>query len=96
VIVVPRRAGSRSRARRCAGHLVADLVTGADPIVDPRPYHPDRFEASAWGKVGPMPKPWPEKPAARIRPGTPVTSPIAGTPSGVESEASAWGKVAEF
>ncbi|TGE01699.1 NAD(P)/FAD-dependent oxidoreductase [Methylobacterium nonmethylotrophicum] len=34
-----------------AGHLIADLVSGADPIVDPRPYHPDRFEASAWGKV---------------------------------------------
>lgn len=26
-----------------AGHLVADLVTGAKPIVDPRPYRPERF-----------------------------------------------------
>lgn len=34
-----------------AGHLVADIVTGAEPIVDPRPYDPKRFEASAWGKV---------------------------------------------
>lgn len=34
-----------------AGHLIADIVTGNDPIVDPRPYHPDRFQKSAWGKV---------------------------------------------
>ncbi|GJD53062.1 4-methylaminobutanoate oxidase (formaldehyde-forming) [Methylobacterium crusticola] len=34
-----------------AGHLVADIVTGAVPLVDPRPYHPDRFADSAWGKV---------------------------------------------
>ena len=34
-----------------AGHLVADLVTGAAPIVDPRPYGPSRLDASAWGKV---------------------------------------------
>jgi glycine/D-amino acid oxidase-like deaminating enzyme len=34
-----------------AGHLIADIVTGAEPIVDPKPYHPKRFEASAWGKV---------------------------------------------
>lgn len=26
-----------------AGHLVADLVTGAKPIVDPTPYRPERF-----------------------------------------------------
>ncbi|MEJ1160615.1 NAD(P)/FAD-dependent oxidoreductase [Prosthecomicrobium sp. N25] len=26
-----------------AGHLVADLVTGAKPIVDPLPYRPERF-----------------------------------------------------
>jgi len=32
-----------------------------------------------------MPKPWPEKPAAKINPGTPGTSPIPGTPSGVLS-----------
>ncbi|WLI08923.1 FAD-binding oxidoreductase [Pseudomonas sp. FP597] len=34
-----------------AGHLIADIVSGAVPIVDPQPYHPDRFQASAWGKV---------------------------------------------
>ncbi|ARM16463.1 MULTISPECIES: NAD(P)/FAD-dependent oxidoreductase [Rhizobium] len=34
-----------------AGHLIADIVTGNEPIVDPRPYHPSRFAASAWGKV---------------------------------------------
>lgn len=34
-----------------AGHLIADIVTGDEPIVDPRPYHPDRFLTSAWGKV---------------------------------------------
>ncbi|MBZ9847725.1 FAD-binding oxidoreductase [Mesorhizobium sp. CA14] len=34
-----------------AGHLVADLVTGSEPIVDPRSYNPQRFDASSWGKV---------------------------------------------
>ena len=34
-----------------AGHLIADIVSGDAPIVDPRPYHPDRFQTSAWGKV---------------------------------------------
>jgi glycine/D-amino acid oxidase-like deaminating enzyme len=34
-----------------AGHLIADIVNGDPPIVDPRPYHPDRFAHSAWGKV---------------------------------------------
>ena len=34
-----------------SGHLIADLVTGATPAVDPRPFHPDRFAVSAWGKV---------------------------------------------
>lgn len=34
-----------------AGHLIADLVSGDPPIVDPRPYHPSRFADSAWGKV---------------------------------------------
>jgi len=33
------------------GHLVADMVTGATPIVDPEPYRPERFDKSAWGKV---------------------------------------------
>ena len=34
-----------------AGHLIADLVSGAEPFVDPRPLHPDRFGHSAWGRV---------------------------------------------
>jgi len=34
-----------------AGHLIADLVTGAQSLVDPRPLHPDRFGDSAWGRV---------------------------------------------
>jgi glycine/D-amino acid oxidase-like deaminating enzyme len=34
-----------------AGHLVADLITGAAPIVDPRPYDLRRFEKSAAGRV---------------------------------------------
>jgi glycine/D-amino acid oxidase-like deaminating enzyme len=34
-----------------SGHLIADIVTGDEPIVDPKPYDPKRFEASAWGKV---------------------------------------------
>jgi glycine/D-amino acid oxidase-like deaminating enzyme len=34
-----------------AGHVIADLVTGAAPLVDPRPYHPERFKGTAWGKV---------------------------------------------
>jgi glycine/D-amino acid oxidase-like deaminating enzyme len=34
-----------------AGHLIADLVTGAEPLVDPRPYQPHRLDTSVWGKV---------------------------------------------
>jgi glycine/D-amino acid oxidase-like deaminating enzyme len=34
-----------------AGHLIADIVTDMTPLVDPRPYHPDRFQSSSWGKV---------------------------------------------
>ena len=34
-----------------AGHLIADLVTGLPPLVDPMPYRPERLDASAWGKV---------------------------------------------
>ncbi|MBB3135343.1 glycine/D-amino acid oxidase-like deaminating enzyme [Rhizobium pisi] len=34
-----------------AGHLIADIVSGDTPIVDPRPYHPKRFKTSAWGQV---------------------------------------------
>jgi glycine/D-amino acid oxidase-like deaminating enzyme len=33
------------------GHLTADIVTGAAPIVDPEPYRHQRFEQSVWGKV---------------------------------------------
>lgn len=34
-----------------SGHLVADLVTGDTPIVDPRPYDPARLGTAAWGQV---------------------------------------------
>jgi glycine/D-amino acid oxidase-like deaminating enzyme len=34
-----------------AGHMIADIVTGSAPIVDPRPYRPERLKMSAWGKV---------------------------------------------
>lgn len=34
-----------------AGHLIADLVTGAAPIVDPAAYRPERLASAAWGKV---------------------------------------------
>ncbi len=34
-----------------AGHLIADLATGARPLFDPAPFRPERFSASAWGKV---------------------------------------------
>jgi glycine/D-amino acid oxidase-like deaminating enzyme len=34
-----------------AGRLIADILTGAEPIVDPKPYDPQRFDTSAWGKV---------------------------------------------
>ncbi len=34
-----------------AGHLIADIVSGVDPIVDPLPFQPGRFSGSAWGKV---------------------------------------------
>ncbi len=34
-----------------AGHLVADLITGAPPIVDPMPFRLDRLRAASWGKV---------------------------------------------
>ncbi len=33
------------------GSLVADLVTGRTPRVDPVPYDPARFRTSSWGKV---------------------------------------------
>lgn len=34
-----------------AGHLIADLASGAQPIFDPAPFRPERFSGSAWGKV---------------------------------------------
>lgn len=34
-----------------AGYMIADLVTGAPTQLDASPYHPDRLNASAWGKV---------------------------------------------
>lgn len=34
-----------------AGHLIADIITGMDPIVNPLPYRPERLNAAAWGKV---------------------------------------------
>ncbi|AXF12555.1 FAD-binding oxidoreductase (plasmid) [Paraburkholderia graminis] len=33
------------------GHLVADIVTGETPIVDPAPYRHERFDKSVWGRV---------------------------------------------
>lgn len=34
-----------------SGHLIADLVTGVAPIVDPKPYRPGRFAEFGVGKV---------------------------------------------
>lgn len=34
-----------------AGHMIADIITGAKPIVDPQAYRPERLEGSAFGKV---------------------------------------------
>lgn len=34
-----------------AGHMVSSLVAGAEHLVDPKPYHPNRFRTAAWGKV---------------------------------------------
>lgn len=33
------------------GHMVADIITGREPIVDPRPYRPERLKMGVWGKV---------------------------------------------
>ncbi len=33
------------------GHMIADILTGAVPIVDPRAYDPKRLENGSWGKV---------------------------------------------
>lgn len=37
-----------------AGHLVADLITDAPPIVDPEQFKLARLRASSWGKVAEM------------------------------------------
>ncbi|TIL66446.1 NAD(P)/FAD-dependent oxidoreductase [Mesorhizobium sp.] len=34
-----------------AGHMIADIITGSEPIVDPRPYRPERLKTAVWGKV---------------------------------------------
>ena len=34
-----------------AGRMIADMVTGATPALDPLPYAPARLDAAAWGKV---------------------------------------------
>ena len=34
-----------------AGHMIADIITGSEPIVDPRPYRPERLKTAAWGKI---------------------------------------------
>ena len=34
-----------------AGEMIADMVTGAVPALDPAAYHPDRFAKGSWGKV---------------------------------------------
>lgn len=34
-----------------AGHMIADVILGREPIVDPNPYKPERLNRSAWGKV---------------------------------------------
>ena len=34
-----------------AGHMIADVILGREPIVDPKPYKPERLNKSAWGKV---------------------------------------------
>ena len=34
-----------------AGHLIAGLDTGAEPIFERAPFRPGRFNKSAWGKV---------------------------------------------
>jgi glycine/D-amino acid oxidase-like deaminating enzyme len=34
-----------------AGHMIADIVTGTKPIVDPTAYRPERLDGSAFGKV---------------------------------------------
>ena len=34
-----------------AGEMIADMVTGTTPALNPAPYHMDRFTRSSWGQV---------------------------------------------
>lgn len=34
-----------------AGHMIADIILGRQPIVDPQAYSPERLDHTAWGKV---------------------------------------------
>lgn len=34
-----------------AGHMIADIVSGARPLLDPAPYAPARLDRAAWGAV---------------------------------------------
>jgi len=34
-----------------AGHMIADMIMDRTPIVDPKPYAPERLDRGAWGKV---------------------------------------------
>lgn len=34
-----------------AGEMIADIVTGTTPVLDPTAYHPSRLSSSSWGKV---------------------------------------------
>jgi glycine/D-amino acid oxidase-like deaminating enzyme len=34
-----------------AGEMIAEMIAGRTPVLDPAPYHPRRFARSAWGKV---------------------------------------------
>jgi hypothetical protein len=45
-----------------AGHLIADLVSGAQPIFDPAPFNPARFDKPAWGRVADF---WPVRTSGR-------------------------------
>ena len=31
--------------------MIADIITGSEPIVDPRPYSPERLKTGSWCKV---------------------------------------------
>ncbi|MCK4206888.1 FAD-binding oxidoreductase [Brucella pituitosa] len=34
-----------------AGHMIADVVLGREPLIDPTPYKPERLNFGVWGKV---------------------------------------------